>query len=125
MNPFKTLAKISNVTALKAQATRKDGVIAVFDIRPETRVTETIVSDYQSATTIRAWSYDSSNPINSLTGEKIVYFPSEGDLLKVTFEDGTIRTYRVTRDSTSSKFWIWKYTRPGYRVLFYTRYDPQ
>lgn len=109
---------------MPARLITKNGHVVAFYVRPETRTPESIQSDYAAALLVRSWSYNIEEMSNE-DGESVVFFPDSGDVLRVEDKDGVIRDYRTTRDAKSSKFWTWKFDRPGCkRVVFYTKYEP-
>ena len=124
MNPYNVLNKVAGVLSMPARLITKNGHVVAFYVRPETRTPESIQSDYAAALLVRSWSYNIEEMSNE-DGESVVFFPDSGDVLQVEDRDGVIREYRTTRDAKSSKFWTWKFDRPGCkRVVFYTKYEP-
>lgn len=124
MNPYNVLNKVAGVLSMPARLITKNGHVVAFYVRPETRTSENIQSDYAAALLVRSWSYNIEEMSNE-DGESVVFFPDSGDVLQVEDRDGVIHEYRTTRDAKSSKFWTWKFDRPGCkRVVFYTKYEP-
>lgn len=120
MNPYLTFNKLGNVRSLDAVLVIKDGGSYNLRVKPETLVNDQFQSDYDGVIQFRTWSVDVAEftPIND-----VVHFPKNGDVLNVTLEDGTVKAFPVTRSPQTARFWDWSYTRPGYRVHFYTRFD--
>lgn len=124
MNPYNVLNKVAGVLSMPAVLVTKSGDAFSLYVRPETRTPENIQSDYAAALLVRSWSYNIEE-VSDVHGNTVIVFPDSGDVLRVEDKDGVIRDYRTTRDAKTSKYWTWKFDRPGCkRVVFYTKYEP-
>lgn len=121
MNPYKTFAKLGVVNSLDATLTKKDGTTLAFYVKPETFGAETLAGEYANAIGVRAWSANFQDFIDDASGSAL--WPDSGDVLTVKLDDGTFKSFSVTRSTQTARFWDWLYTRPGYRVKFYTKYE--
>lgn len=119
MNPYLTFNKLGNVRSLDAILTKNSGATLALHVKTETLANEQFQSDYDAAIQVRTWSVD----VAELTTDNGVLFPEGGDVLTVTLENGTVKAYPATRNPQTARFWDWAFTRPGYRVHFYTRFD--
>lgn len=111
MNPYKTLAKLGAFNALDATFVKKDGTEISILVKPESVTDEQLDGGYIGSVKIRVWSTSDTD-----------LRPEEGDALIVYNEDETTTRYMVTRNAVSSRYWDWRYSRVGGRIVFYTRY---
>ncbi len=121
MNPYIQLSKVAGVLSHRAELIKADGTVIKLYVKPETRENEQLASNVPTTLVVREWSCDYRNFIV----DEIPYFPSGGDVLKVFSDNETSLTYDVARDSINGRFWDWQYLRPGYRVRFFTKYNPK
>lgn len=121
MNPYNTFAKLGAVNALSATITKKDGSSFDLRVKPETLGAETLDGEYANALQVRVWSANVSDFLDPETGA--ARYPEQGDYIAVTLDDGSVRVYSLTRSVSTARFWDWLYSRPGYRIRFYTKYE--
>ena len=111
MNPYVLLNQLANANALSAVYV-KAGRRIPLEVSPETRNARELESEYRSAISYRVWSAS----VESFTVDGRVLFPSEGDALEVGEQK-----YKITREPSTSRYWNWRYIRPGSRIEFYTK----
>lgn len=117
MNPYGLLSKLYGVNSLNATLTRPDGRVYLLHVEPMDDSPEQFLNEYQGAVEVRSWSVS----LNELKDESgIPYYPGEGDVLRVTSTDGNLCAYKLARNAMSSRFWSWRWDRPGGRIVFYT-----
>ncbi|MBQ9813482.1 MAG: hypothetical protein IJM54_09245 [Thermoguttaceae bacterium] len=121
MNPYNQLSKIAGVFSHRATLTKNDGRALNMYVKPETKASENLNATVPSALVVREWS---CNAESFIVGDEIFY-PAAGDVLTVFSDDGSSLRYDCARDATSGRYWDWRYLRPGYRVKFYTKYNPK
>lgn len=117
MNPYSLLSKLYGVNSLNATLTRPDGRVYLLQVEPMEDDAEQLASEYSGAVEVRSWSV-SLNDLKDETG--IPYYPGEGDVLRVTSRDGNLCAFKLARESQSSRFWVWRWDRPGGRIVFFT-----
>ena len=120
MNPYKTFEKLGGVRSLDATLIKKDGTRLALYVKPETNGAETFESEYAAAIGVRTWS---ANYADFIGPDDSTLWPESGDSLIVKVDDGTLKSYSITRSTSTARFWDWTFTRPGYRVKFYTKYE--
>lgn len=117
MDPYKTLTALSSFNSIPATLEKVDGREIRIDVKSEDRKAENIPSEANPAVIeVRAWSAIS----DSLSEED---YPTGGDFLRI--EGEKTRRYKIARESTTGRFWSWFFNRPGYKILFYTKYNPE
>jgi len=121
VNPYNTLTKLGDVNSLDATLAKRDGTTIALHVKPETFAAETLQGEYANAIGVRTWSVNVSELLNPETGA--IQTPEQGDVLTVIGDDGTVRAYSITRGVATGRYWDWLYTRPGYRVKVYTKYE--
>lgn len=120
MNPYNQLAKIGGVLSLPAKLIKSDGTTKIqFYVKPEQLDVSQPGAEYVQALQIRTWSVN----VQQLTDGDSVLYPEQGDSLIVKNDDGSLVQYAVTRSAETARYWDWSYTRPGYRVKFYTKFE--
>ena len=120
MNPYAMLEKLYLTNSLRAVYVKATGARLSVMVEPEQDATEQLVSDYSGAVTVRAWGI-AADSLKDDGG--VQYYPGEGDSIEITGTDGATRTYKVAREAVSSKFWRWKWDRPGGRIIFFTKFE--
>ena len=121
MNPYKTFNKIGKIRGLTASLIKaNDGGVLSLVVKPENSDFETLQSDYDATVNMRVWSCDVAEFVNYVG---VTTLPEQGDVLRVALDDGTVKDFPTTRNATTARFWDWAFSRPGYRVKFYTRFD--
>lgn len=121
MNPYAQLSKLAGVFSLSAILRKRDGRVLNLYVKPEARAPEKFGATVQAALAIREWVCN----VNDLIVGEETCSPEAGDVLTVTFDDGSSVSYECARDSVSGRYWEWQYLRRGYRVKFYTKYNPK
>lgn len=121
MNPYRTFAKLGIVNSLDATLTKKDGTVLRFYVKPETLGAETLEGEYANAVGVRTWSTNYQSFIDDAAGE--ARWPEAGDVLTIKLDDGSFKSFSATRSTSTARYWDWLFTRPGYRVKFYTKYE--
>lgn len=111
MNPYKTLGKLGAFNALSATFIKKSGEEIPILVKPELVTDEQLDGGYLGSIKIRVWSTSA-----------IDLRPEEGDALVVTNDDESTTRYVITRNAVSSRYWDWRYSRNGERIVFYTRF---
>lgn len=121
MRPYLTLAKLGRVNGIFATLKKKNGDLFSFYVKPENFGSENLEGAYANAIGVRVWSANVADLADSETGA--TRFPESGDVLIVTLDDETTKSFSITRSVATARFWDWFYTRPGYRLKFYTKYE--
>ena len=120
MNPYSQLAKIAGYLSFSAVLVKADGTEIELAVKAENREDERLESTYPASIRFRTW----STAIADLTqADGTVVYPSDGDKLQVVCRDEVTREYSVCRESNTSRYWNWRYSTPGNRILFYTKYE--
>ena len=118
MDPYKTLTRLSSFNSIPATLEKEDGREIYLEVKSEERKAENLPAESIPAVIeVRTWSARS----DSLREED---YPTSGDFLIVDSEDKT-RRYKVARESTTGRFWSWFFKKPGYKILFFTKYNPE
>lgn len=118
MNPYNLLNRIGAFNAQRATLVKSDGRRIALVVKPESG--ETVAVGGQTApgaVPVKAW----SAPANE---KSVALFPAAGDALEVEDSNGETKTYKTTRDATTGRYWNWRYTRRGTRIVFFTKYNP-
>lgn len=121
MNPYNQLKKIAGTFSHRATLTKNDGRVLNLYVKPETITSENLNANVPATMVVREWTCD----VNDLIVDSESYYPDAGDLLTVFSDTGEPLRYDCARDATSGRYWDWMYLRPGYRVKFYTKYNPK
>ena len=118
MDPYKQLERVAGFRGFPATLTKRDGTELTLSVKAEDRRDERIESSYPNAMRVRAWSAYADAFI---TEGGSLAFPADGDRLTVQCRDGKVRVFSTARDATKSRYWNWRYSTPGGRVVFYTK----
>lgn len=122
MNPYRQLSRIAGVFSHRAKLTKSDRRVFDLFVKPEQKGTEEFQKTTVSAAlVVREWTC----AVEDLTTDGAFSPPAAGDVLTVFSDDETAVKYDCARDSVSGRYWDWQYLRPGYRVKFYTKYNPK
>lgn len=119
MRPYKTFEKLGRVNALAATLEKKNGTSISLSVKPENFDAQTLEGQYANAVGVRIWS---ANVVDFYVDD-VANFPDGGDLLIVTLDDGSVKYYSITRSVETARFWDYFFSRPGYRLKFYTKYE--
>lgn len=118
MDPYKTLTALSRINSILATLEKEDGREIHLDVKSEDRKAENLPAESIPAVVeVRAWS-----AISDSLDERD--YPTGGDFLRID-SGGKTHRYKVARESTTGRFWSWFFNRPGYKILFYTKYNPE
>ena len=118
MEPYNTLTRLSSFNSIPATLEKGDGREIRLEVKCEERKAENLPSEASPAVIeVRAWS-----AISDSLDERD--YPTGGDFLRID-SGGKTRRYKVARESTTGRFWSWFFNRPGYKILFYTKYNPE
>lgn len=118
MNPYRLLTALSAFNAIDAALEKQDGREIPLAVKNEERKPENLTAEAIPAVIeVKTWSAAS----NQLKEED---YPAAGDFLRIDSEDKT-RRYKVARESATGRYWTWQYNRPGYKILFFTKYNPE
>lgn len=118
MDPYKTLTALSRFNSIPATLEKEDGREIYLDVKSEERKAENLPAESIPAVVeVRAWS-----AISDSLEEKD--YPTGGDFLRIDSGSKT-RRYKVARESTTGRFWSWFFNKPGYKILFFTKFNPE
>lgn len=121
MNPYLQLSRTAGVFSVPAKLIRPNGVEIRLKVKPQTRQTEGMSSSVPAALQVREWTCMTAD----LTDDSgVVLYPVQGTTLVTTDDSGIERSYDCTRDSVSGRYWEEEYLRAGYRVKFWTKFNP-
>lgn len=118
MNPYKQLERVAGFRGFPATLTKRDGTELTLSVKAEELRDERLEGSYPNAMRVRAWS---AYVDAFFTEEGAQAFPSDGDRLTVQCRDGKFRVFSTARDAASSRYWNWRYSTPGGRIVFYTK----
>lgn len=118
MNPYKQLERVAGFRGFPATLTKRDGTELTLSVKAEELRDERLEGSYPNAMRVRAWS---AYVDAFFTEEGAQAFPSDGDRLTVQCRDGKFRVFLTARDAASSRYWNWRYSTPGGRIVFYTK----
>lgn len=117
-NPYKQLERVAGFRGYPATLTKRDGTTLTLSVKAEELRDERVESSYPNSMRVRAWS---ANNNAFLMKDGSFAFPADGDRLTVQCRDGKSRVFSTARDATTSRYWNWRYSTPGGRVVFYTK----
>ena len=117
-NPYKQLERVAGFRGFPATLTKRDGTELTLSVKAEELRDERLEGSYPNAMRVRAWS---AYVDAFFTEEGAQAFPSDGDRLTVQCRDGKFRVFSTARDAASSRYWNWRYSTPGGRIVFYTK----
>lgn len=118
MNPYKQLERVAGFRGFPATLTKRDGTELTLSVKAEELRDERLEGSYPNAMRVRAWSAYADAFI---TEEGDLAFPADGDRLTVRCRDGKVRVFATAREATTSRYWNWRYSTPGGRIVFYTK----
>lgn len=118
MNPYNQLERVAGFRGFSATFTKRDGTELTMKVKAEEISDERLESSYPGALRVRAW----SAYVDAFIYEDgTLGFPADGDRLTVQCRDGKTRVFATARDATTSRYWNWRYSTPGGRIVFYTK----
>ena len=117
-NPYKQLERVAGFRGFPATLTKRDGTELTLSVKAEELRDERVESSYPNALRVRAWSAYVDAFITETGG---LAFPADGDRLTVRCRDGKVRVFATAREATTSRYWNWRYSTPGGRIVFYTK----
>lgn len=117
MEPYNQLCRVAGYRGLNAELIKRDGTTVSLRVKSEELVDERIESSYPGSVRVRAWSAD----VDDLTKEDGIAYPGDGDRLRVQCRDGKERVFPTAREASTSRYWNWRYSTPGGRIVFYTK----
>lgn len=121
MNPYNQLKRIAGFQGLPATFAKQNGTTFETRVKAESVADERLESSYPGVARVRTWSADSADFVSNGGADA---FPSEGDRLIVYCRDGKARAFATAREASTSRYWNWRYSTPGGRILFYTKPTP-